>query len=56
MQVIVLSDRVVGFNSKDRYLNLKSPDCNFLYTYVCLLSKKKCMYIMRNKNKTYVPY
>lgn len=32
--------RVVGVNSKDRYLNLKSRDPNILYTYVCVLNKK----------------
>jgi len=32
--------RVVGVNSKDRFLNLKSPEYHILYTYVCVLNKK----------------
>ena len=46
MQIIMLYVRVVGVNSEDRYLNLKSPDPSILYTYVCVLNKKNiCIYI-----------
>jgi hypothetical protein len=50
--------RVVGFNSKDRYLNLKSPDPGILYTYVCVLNKKNIyMYIERGiKTELNIPY
>jgi len=40
MQIIMLYVRVVGVNSKDRYLILRSPDPSILYTYVCVLNMK----------------
>jgi hypothetical protein len=46
MQIIMLYVRVVGVNSKDRYLILKSPDPSILYTYVCVLNMKN-MYVYR---------
>ena len=36
----MLCVRVVGVNSKDRYINLKSPDPSILYTYVSVFNKK----------------
>ena len=40
MEIIMLYVRVVGVNSKARYLHLKSPDPSILYTCVCVLNKK----------------